>query len=220
MQGVKEWTLAIAGIVVFASLLEMLVPPGSMKRYVQLTMGLLVLLTLLTPIMGVLQRTRDLAWDTGAAWASDALSLDAVLSRADALRSGNEQRQVAFYRQTLEAAAARAAQRALEGRPVTVAVVLGPAPRNGQAPPIESVTVVAGRVPAGTHAVPGEQGEALPVAPVDRVSVDLNRGAPATASETTAPLSAVQARAVRRAVATELDLDPARIEIKGNFAEE
>lgn len=220
MQGVKEWTLAIAGIVVFAGLLEMLVPPGSMKRYVQLTMGLLVLLTLLTPIMGVLRRTGDLAWDTEAAWASDALSLDAVLTRADALRSGNEQRQVAFYRQTLEAAAARAAQRALEGRPVTAAVVLGPAPRNGQAPPIESVTVVAGQVPAGTHAGTGVQGEALPVAAVDRVSVALNRGAPATASETSAPLPAAQALAVRRAVASELDLDPSRVEIKGNFAEE
>jgi len=75
-------------------------------------------------------------------------------------------------------------------------------------------------VPAGHHAVTGGQGEALPVAPVDRVSVDLNRGAPATASEAAAALSAAQARAVRRAVATELGLDPARIEIKANFAEE
>ncbi|MGE5589700.1 MAG: stage III sporulation protein AF [Bacillota bacterium] len=237
MQEVKEWALAIAGIVVFASLLEMLVPTGALKRYVQLAMGLLVLLTLLTPVLGVLQRTHDLAWEAGAAWAPGALSLDAVLSRADALRSGNVRRQTELYRQSLEAAAAIQAQRALGGRPAAASVELGPPPADGGAPPIRRVTLTPGQAPPGQAAAAGSGATGL-VAPVAPVGVSLGqeaaedagaaaggetagrRGAAPASSGATPALTAAEVRAVRQAVAAELGLDPATVEIRGDIARE
>lgn len=219
MQEIKEWALAIAGIVVFASLLEMLVPTGALKRYVQLAMGLLVLLTLLTPVLGVLQRTRDLAWETGAAWAPDALSLDAVLNQAEALRSGNERRQTEVYRQSLETAASREAQRALGGRPAAASIELGPPPGVGGAPSIQRVTVMPGQAPRGPDTARAVGGKAS-IAPVSPVDVNLVQGAAPAASQAQPGLTAAEVRAVRQAVAAELGLDPALVEIQGDPAKE
>lgn len=186
MQSVLDWTGAVASIVVFAGLLEILVPSSSMKRYVQLTMGLLVLLVLLGPVLGVLQRTRDLGWETEAAWSSPALSLDAVLSKADDIREGNRLRQVEVYRSSLEQAAVRAAVTALSGRSAAAQVLLGEPPPQGGPPPVKRIVLAVGPEAATTAAAPPEAvgmnapglpwpnspGMTAPVAPVRPVEID------------------------------------------------
>jgi len=54
MAAVTEWVRTLVVLVVLASLLELLLPMGSMKRFVRLTMGLLILLGVARPVVGLL----------------------------------------------------------------------------------------------------------------------------------------------------------------------
>lgn len=46
----REWTLALAGIIVFGSLCEMILPDGVYKKYIQLAIGLMLCIALLSPL--------------------------------------------------------------------------------------------------------------------------------------------------------------------------
>lgn len=235
MQSLLEWAGTVAGIVVFAGLLEMLVPSNAMKRYVQLTMGLLVLLTLLGPVLGVLQRTRDLGWETEAAWASNSLSLDSVLAKAGQIRQGNRERQLQVYRTSLEQAALHSATPALRGRAAAAQVFLGESPPEGGPPPVKRIVLILDPKPrspseggappeAETAPVPSSGGAMAPVEPVSPVEVNLTGETPTTASPAgngqSAALDPQTLAAVRRAVAEALGLDPAQIEVRGKSYEE
>lgn len=245
MQALLEWAGTVAGIAIVAGLLEMLVPSSSMKRYVQLTMGLLVLLTLLGPVLGVLQRTRDLGWETEAVWASSNLSLHAVLDKADEIRQTNRQRQVEVYRSSLEQAAVRAAAAALGGGQAAAQVFLGEPPPDVGPPPVKHVVLVVDPepLPPDVPSQPsGAPGAMAPVAPVRPVEVNLadraggaavgspgaTRGAAAAAERGGGPspgkagasLSPAVVIAVKRAVAETLGLDPELIEVHDKSYEE
>lgn len=230
MEALKEWVATIAGVVVFAGLLEMLAPSGSMKRYVQLSMGLLILLTLLRPVVGVLERTRDLAWETEAAWAAPGLSLDSVLAKAEDLRQSSAEQQVTLYRSRVEQAAAERAAAALGGRTVTARVTLGPPPKDGGAPPIQQVLLLVSGAPADAAAVTGAPADAAaanrspaPPAPsnlVAPVEINLGPGPPKSAADRgESPeqgLDAAERAAARRAVADALGVEVGVVKIQSN----
>lgn len=54
MAALKEWVRGLVLLVVIASFLELLLPMSSMKRFVRMAMGLLIILGVVRPIVGLL----------------------------------------------------------------------------------------------------------------------------------------------------------------------
>ncbi len=46
----REWTMTLAGIIVFGSLCEMILPGGVYKKYIHLAIGLMLCLAVLSPL--------------------------------------------------------------------------------------------------------------------------------------------------------------------------
>ena len=51
MELIKSWAMGVAGVVVFCAVCEMLLPKGNMKKYVRLALGVLMILTILSPLI-------------------------------------------------------------------------------------------------------------------------------------------------------------------------
>ncbi len=47
----RSWILSVAGIIVFGSMCEMILPGGNYKKYIQLTIGLMLVLAFLSPFV-------------------------------------------------------------------------------------------------------------------------------------------------------------------------
>lgn len=45
----KSWILSLSGVIVFGSMCEMILPSGAYKKYIHLAIGLMLILTALTP---------------------------------------------------------------------------------------------------------------------------------------------------------------------------
>jgi stage III sporulation protein AF len=56
----REWAINIVTLVIFIVLLEILVPSGKMKKYINLVSGFLIMITLITPFLKFLQKDSDL----------------------------------------------------------------------------------------------------------------------------------------------------------------
>lgn len=56
----KDWCLNIAALVIFIVLLEMLLPSGKMKKMINLVSGLILVIALINPVLGLLQKGIDL----------------------------------------------------------------------------------------------------------------------------------------------------------------
>ena len=50
MEFFKEWTVGIASAVIFASLCEIMLPSGNMKKYVNLILGIILSISMLKPL--------------------------------------------------------------------------------------------------------------------------------------------------------------------------
>ncbi len=50
----KDWVRNLITIVIFANILEMLLPDSAMRKYVKVVMGFFILLTLLNPLLNIL----------------------------------------------------------------------------------------------------------------------------------------------------------------------
>lgn len=46
----REWALSLSGVAIFGSVCEVILPEGSFQKYIRLTVGMLLVLTLLTPM--------------------------------------------------------------------------------------------------------------------------------------------------------------------------
>lgn len=56
IENLKEWTVTISGIIVFGSMCEMILPAGNFHKYIRLTIGLILVLSLMSPLYVFLQR--------------------------------------------------------------------------------------------------------------------------------------------------------------------
>lgn len=50
--GLRAWITALAGVIVFGSLCEMILPSGVYKKYVQLAVGIMLVIASIKPIVG------------------------------------------------------------------------------------------------------------------------------------------------------------------------
>ncbi|MBQ2614265.1 MAG: stage III sporulation protein AF [Clostridia bacterium] len=60
MELFKDWAMTIAGIVVFGSACEVILPGGSFRKYTRLAIGLILIVTMLKPFQGVSKGTLSL----------------------------------------------------------------------------------------------------------------------------------------------------------------
>lgn len=192
-EGLKEWVRGLVMLLLLAASLELLVPLGSMRKYVRMTMGLLVVMAVARPIAGWVSNPGPLP-ELPAIPATQGLpSLEQVM--ADASRFRERSRQLAEGElSTLLEAQGRDAARGVPG--VAEARVQVQVRVQGGRQEIAGVTVTLPAVGSG-------QG-VRPVRPVGSEEAAL---AP---QELTGPL----AEAVRSAVAERLGLTAVRERIR------
>jgi len=172
----KEWVRGLVVLVLLASCLEMMLPMGSMKKYVKLTMGLMIVLATLKPVFGFLGQpvavTAALFDEKPQAGLP---TISEIMAKAAEFRQKNQALAAGEVSNGLAAEAARAARSvagvadaeaevdlAVDGgevtiRAVTVRVTPG-AP--GTVLPVEPVSPVGGgkvRPPAGRQLTAAEQ---------------------------------------------------------------
>lgn len=167
METLSELVRSLAVTIILASLLEMFLPSNDMKRFVQVIVGLFILVTILTPLLGLLNKewTTELqAWTTE----SKGVPLEQILARGEQIRQENQAQAMEQYRQKLAAQVAGLANlvSGVEVRNVRVEV-------NGQEGLPGKVSKIQLTVaPAGKDKLPAGRSGPL----VHPVEIDLGKG--------------------------------------------
>lgn len=100
METLSDLVRSLAIIIILASLLEMFLPSNDLKRFVQVIVGLFILVTILNPLLGLLNKewTTDLqAWTVE----SKGVPLEQILAKGEQIRQDNQTQAVEQYRQKL-----------------------------------------------------------------------------------------------------------------------
>ncbi|HWI51839.1 MAG TPA: stage III sporulation protein AF [Symbiobacteriaceae bacterium] len=154
----KEWVRGLVVLVLLASCLEMMLPMGSMKKYVKLTMGLMIVLATLRPVFGFLGQPVavtaalfDEKPQTGLPTISE------IMAKAAEFRQKNQALAAGEVKNGLAAEAARAARSVAGVADAEAEVDLAEA---GGEVTIKAVTV---------RVTPGAPGGVKPVEPVSPV---------------------------------------------------
>lgn len=198
MAALTAWVRGLVLLVVLASLLEMLLPMGGMKRFVRLTMGLLIMLGIVRPVVALLGGQIDV--DPGA-WVQPAAALpsvDEIMQEAERFQARSRAMLLEEVEERIRRAAEDAA-RSVEGvAGATAAVALAGGPQL-EAVQVEQVTVIL--------LLGSRFGQVRPVAPV-RIGGEEqaagNGSGPRLRPPTPAELPL--AEAVRRQVAEQLGI--------------
>lgn len=202
MEAVKEWLRGLVLLVVLASLLELLLPMGSMKRFVRMTMGLLIILGVVRPVVGLLGQ--ELTLDPALLMTEDSRlpTVDQIMTEAGRFRARNEQLLLREAEGRLGEELQEAVRRVAGGHDASVEVRLAAAGDGEYRVEGVKVTLRPGRELDGTGF-----GKVQPVAPVrvgERTSPDAQ---PAGGS---GPPPAGLVEAIRREVAAQLGLEDGR----------
>lgn len=91
MSVISEWIRSLIFILILAGIVEMLIPRGSMHRFVQVVLGLMIIMLLLQPLLGLLsrqtffeRRLAAISWEVGRS--GDAA---AIIARGEDLAGRN-----------------------------------------------------------------------------------------------------------------------------------
>lgn len=57
IEAITDWVKGIIFVVLFASFVELLLPSNSMQKFIRVILGLFIMLAILRPVIGVLERT-------------------------------------------------------------------------------------------------------------------------------------------------------------------
>lgn len=102
METLSNLVRSLAIIIILAGLLEMFLPSNNLKPSVQVIIGLFILVTILNPLLGLINKE----WTTELqAWTTEGMgvSLDQVLAKGDQIRQNNQTKAMDQYRQKLAA---------------------------------------------------------------------------------------------------------------------
>jgi stage III sporulation protein AF len=191
VSGLTEWVRGLVMLVVLASCLELVLPMNSMKKYVRMTMGLLVVLAICRPVLSFLGHPVSIDMSILATPDSSRLpTLAQIMHDAEVFRSKN---QTLVQQEAAQALSDEARQAALSVPRVADAKATVLLTQSGARFAIKSVTVVL---------VPGRgPGEIRPIEPVQIPAAPAASDRPPNAGEATL------ANAVRNSVASRLGLD-------------
>jgi stage III sporulation protein AF len=193
----KEWVRGLVMLVILATCLEMMLPMTAMKKYVRMTMGLLVVLAVIQPVLGFMHQTVTVTNLFPDDDGGNLPTIAQIMSKADEFREKNRTLALteAQTRLTAEAVAAARSVKGVAGARADVQLEL----QQGEYR-VRSVTVTitpgdgAGRGPTAVQ----------PVKPVQPVRPGTAAAVPAGQSQSArAPAGAEQALAesVRHEVA-------------------
>ncbi|BAD40842.1 stage III sporulation protein AF [Symbiobacterium thermophilum] len=201
MAALTEWVRGLVVLVVLASLLEMLLPMGGMKRFVRLAMGLVIMLGIVRPILGLLGG--QVAVDPEP-WLEPTTSLPSVSEIARQAERFQARTQALLLEELQDRIrrAAEEAARSVEGvAEAAAAVELAGGPRL-ETVSLERVTV--------TVVLGSRFGQVRPVAPVRIGGEEQAAGGGAgTRARAPTPAETPLAETVRRQVAEQLGLTDA-----------
>lgn len=85
----KQWIANVVALIFLATLLEMLMPRGSMQRFARVVMGMLVILAVLQPVFSLLAKGLQLD-GLAAAVSGPTLDMDSILAQAQRVRGTND----------------------------------------------------------------------------------------------------------------------------------
>ncbi|MFZ3170681.1 MAG: stage III sporulation protein AF [Carboxydocellales bacterium] len=102
METLSNLVRSLAIIIILAGLLEMFLPSKNLKPSVQVIIGLFILVTILNPLLGLLNKEWN---DDLQAWTGGEMgvSLEQILAKGEQIRKGNQAQAVEQYRQKLAA---------------------------------------------------------------------------------------------------------------------
>jgi stage III sporulation protein AF len=207
VEGVKDWVRQLVLLVLLATCLELLLPMNSMKKYVRLTMSLLVVLAVTRPILALLGQPIAVDYSLFAPAPDKPLpSLNEILAQASEFRAKNQTLATQQARAALEVEAVRAAKAVPGVADAKATVDVGEVDGQQQVQRVR-VTVVTGR-----------PGAVLPVEPVRPVQSVGGKGpAPSAAAVSRELTEADKALldAVRREVGARLGVtaDPGLVQV-------
>lgn len=191
MEALKEWVRGLVLLVIVASLFEMLLPMSAMKKYVRMAMGLLIVLSVVRPVVGLLGQPVQFDPELLVSESSAVPSLSQIMAQAGQFRERNER----LLRQEVQERLAQEARQAARGiggiADAAVAVQVRPS-RGLDSYQIEAITV--------TAQLGSRFGQVRPVDPVKT-----GAGEPATERKP-AVADPVLANSIRQAVAERLGI--------------
>lgn len=137
------WLRDIVLVVLTAAFVDLLVPDNALKKYVRLTISLMILLTILDPLIGWLKPgldVREEAFFAMEAGSAGMPPLESVLEAGDERRAALEARSFRLAEEQVAGQIRRQVSRAFPVAVVAVDVRLGPG--EAGAPDIQAVTLV------------------------------------------------------------------------------
>lgn len=205
MEAVKEWLRGLVLLVVLASLLELLLPMGSMKRFVRMTMGLLIILGVVRPVVALLGQ--ELTLEPALLMAEDSRlpTVDQIMAEADRFQARNEELLLREAERSLGEQLREAVRRVAGGHDAAVEVRLAPAGAGDYR--VEGVKVT---VRPGSGRRTSGFGKVQPVAPVrigDRAEPEAQ---PAGVAGRPDESELALVEAIRREVSAHLGLEDGR----------
>lgn len=219
MDSIREWVRNLTMLIILASFLELLVPQNSMKRYIKMVMGLVILLGILNPIFALFRQevTIDVGWLDSRV--PSGASLNEILRKGETFRQAAEAQSLRAFQLKVEREAEREAL-TVEGVAAAVATARIASPekeqrREGEILGIQ-LAIQLGPSPEGN----GEKR----VATVESVRIGEIGAQPATKPGQTqagvpSPPDSAVAREVRRVVAAYLGVSPERVKVAWSAGE-
>lgn len=192
-----DWVRSLVVLVVLASLLEMLLPSGGMKRFVRLSMGLLILLGVVRPLVALLGGQAAFDPHLLEDPAGRLPSLNQIMVEANQFQARSQELLLEEVRSRLthQAESAALAVEGVSGADVAVELSGGPALETVH---VEKITV--------TLRLGSRFGQVQPVAPV-RIGGAGGEGGEGATARAPLPEEAPLADAVRQQVAEQLGMD-------------
>lgn len=100
MDLIREWVITILSIVIFVTFVEFLLPNSNHKRYINVIIGLLIMLVILKPLMGLVKGGESIG--DGILQASNQLEQMTLNNRMKTLEVNNQETIIQLYKDSLK----------------------------------------------------------------------------------------------------------------------
>ncbi len=102
MEGLKSWAAQLVALILLGYIIELMIPFGTTKRYARMALGLLILLGIVNPIIGLISSPTQLTEQVATNWSRRAEGLEPVQNRVADLQRAAEEAAVEVFRKRLE----------------------------------------------------------------------------------------------------------------------
>lgn len=100
MELVRNWIITIVSVIIFVTFIEIIIPDGKSKKYINVVIGLLIIVVILSPLLHIFREGINLS-DT-VVQASNDLESFTTKSRVENIQYHQEELVLEIYRKNLE----------------------------------------------------------------------------------------------------------------------